>query len=109
MRTTRFSETEIIVPDRIGLMVMLPWTWAIAYRRFNQGVLIRFGHSIAVSIGTAIRLTANVSVLAVGFALQSIPGTIVATSAIIVVALSEAVYAGLRVRPVPRARLRKRA
>ena len=33
---------EIIEPSRIGFMVMLPWTWAIAYRRFNQGVLIRF-------------------------------------------------------------------
>ncbi|MBS3750984.1 MAG: hypothetical protein KGY39_05685, partial [Anaerolineales bacterium] len=32
---------EIISPARTGLMIMLPWTWAIAYRRFNQGVLIR--------------------------------------------------------------------
>ena len=100
---------EIVEPGRIGLMVMLPWTWAIAYRRFNQGVLIRFGHAIAVGIGTAIRLTTNVCVLAVGFAIQSIPGTIVATSAIIVGVLSEAVYAGLRVRPVLRARLPKEA
>ncbi|MBU0596228.1 hypothetical protein KJ567_06060 [Candidatus Bipolaricaulota bacterium] len=100
---------EIIGPGRIGLMVMLPWTWAIAYRRFNQGVLIRFGHSIVVGIGTGIRLLANVSVLAVGFALQSIPGTTVATSAIIAGVLSEAVYVGLRVRPVLRTRLPKEA
>ena len=27
----------IIEPARIGLMIMTPWTWSIAYRRFNQG------------------------------------------------------------------------
>lgn len=109
VRTLLHVPEEIVGPGRIGLIVMLPWTWAIAYRRFNQGVLIRFGHSIVVGIGTAIRLIANVSVLTVGFALRSIPGTIVATSAIIVGVLSEALYASLRVRPVLRARLPKEA
>ncbi|NIR67615.1 MAG: hypothetical protein GWN61_23745, partial [candidate division Zixibacteria bacterium] len=48
---------EIIEPARIGLMIMTPWTWSIAYRRFNQGVLIRFGHSNAVGIGSVVRLS----------------------------------------------------
>lgn len=39
---------EIVAPARIGLMLMLPWTWSIAYRRFQQGVLIRNGFSGAV-------------------------------------------------------------
>ena len=39
------APVEIVEPARYGLMIMTPWTWAIAYRRFNQGVLIRFGHS----------------------------------------------------------------
>ena len=39
---------EIVEPARLGLMIMTPWTWSIAYRRFNQGVLIRSGHSKAV-------------------------------------------------------------
>ncbi len=39
-------------------MIMTPWTWAIAYRRFQQGA-IRFGKTSAVGIGTAVRLTAN--------------------------------------------------
>jgi len=93
---------EIVGPGRIGLAIMLPWTWSIAYRRFNQGVLIRFGHSVVVGIGTAIRLTADVSVLAIGFALGSLPGTVVATAAIAAGVLSEAAYAGIRVRPVLR-------
>ena len=93
---------EIVGPGRIGLAIMLPWTWSIAYRRFNQGVLIRFGHSVVVGIGTAIRLTADVSVLAIGFALGSLPGTVFATAAIAAGVLSEAAYAGIRVRPVLR-------
>ena len=66
--------TEIIEPARKGLMIMTPWTWSIAYRRFNQGVLIRFGHPRAVSIGTFIRLGTDVSVLLVGYAIGTLPG-----------------------------------
>ena len=97
---------EIIAPARIGLMIALPWTWAIAYRRFNQGVLIRFGHSIAVGIGTGIRLTADCAVLLVGSLLTALPGTTIAAGALVAGVLSEAVYAGLRVRPVLRQYLR---
>jgi hypothetical protein len=43
---------EIIEPGRTGLRLMLPWTWSIAYRRFHQGVLIRFGRSGMVGRGT---------------------------------------------------------
>jgi len=93
---------EIIAPGRIGLIVMLPWTWAIAYRRFNQGVLIRFGHSLTVGIGTAVRLSLDAAILGIGFTLGSIPGTTVATAAIIAGVLGEAAYAGWRVRPVLR-------
>src|SRR3990172_12897385 len=50
---------EIIEPGRLGLQIMLPWSWAIAYRRFHQGVLIRFDHSNTVGIGTTIRLCSN--------------------------------------------------
>jgi hypothetical protein len=90
----------IVEPARIGLIIMIPWTWSIAYRRFNQGALIRFGHSKAVSTGTMIRLGADISVLAIGYYLQTIPGVVVATCAVIAGVLSEAVYSGIIVRPV---------
>jgi len=90
---------EIVAPARIGLMIMTPWTWSIAYRRFYQGMMIRFGHSRAVSNGTLIRLVADLTVLSVGYVLK-IPGTIVAGSAIATGVLCEAVYAGLITRPV---------
>ena len=98
---------EIVEPARIGLMIMTPWTWSIAFRRFNQGVLIRFDHSRAVGMGTIIRLTADVLVLTVGYLLHTVPGIVVATSAVIAGVLSEATYAGLRVRPVLRNQVKK--
>jgi hypothetical protein len=97
---------EIVGPARIGLMIMTPWTWAIAYRRFNQGVLIRFGHSRTIGVGTLVRLISNASVLAVGYLLGDIPGIIVGTSAVAVGVTAEAIYVGIVVRPVLRGELR---
>jgi hypothetical protein len=96
---------EITEPGRIGLMIMLPWTWAIAYRRFNQGMLIRFGHSRAVSTGTVIRLAVNISVLIIGFKVGTLPGIVVATSAVAIGVTSEAIFIGFRIQPVIRTEL----
>jgi hypothetical protein len=91
---------EIIQPARTGLMIMLPWTWSIAYRRFNQGVLIRFGHSRTVGMGTLIRLIADVLILLIGYLFKDVSGIVVATSAVAAGVVSEAVYVGIRVQPV---------
>jgi hypothetical protein len=93
-----------VEPGRVGLMIMIPWTWSIAYRRFHQGVMIRFGHSRAVSVGTAIRLTADAIVLTLGY-LGAWRGIVVAASATVAGVISEAIYAGLAVRPVLRSQL----
>jgi hypothetical protein len=106
VRTIMGAPEEIIEPARRGLMIMLPWTWAIAYRRFNQGILIRFGYSRAVGLGTLVRLTSNGIVLILGFWRGTLPGVIVASSAVATGVIAEAVYAGLRARPVIRDRLR---
>lgn len=93
---------EIIEPARTGLIIMTPWTWAIAYRRFQQGVMIRFGYSRAVGVGTIVRLTTGGLVLLAGFLVQTIPGVVVGASAQALGVVSEAIYAGWRVRRVLR-------
>jgi len=98
---------EILEPGRIGLMVMLPWTWSIAYRRFHQGVMIRFGRSGSVGIGTAVRLGAVCGVLAIGYGIGTIPGIVVGAAAVIAGVLGEAVYVGIAVRPILRGPLRE--
>jgi hypothetical protein len=97
---------EIVEPARLGFKIILPWTWSIAYRRFHQGLLIRFGHSKAVSTGTLIRLSADLIVLGTGYAFHTIPGTIVAASAVVAGVISEAIYAGIVTRPVIKHELR---
>ncbi|MGC9395078.1 MAG: hypothetical protein ACP5J4_09500 [Anaerolineae bacterium] len=96
----------IIEPGRTGLMIMLPWSWAIAYRRVQQGLMIRFGHPKAVSMGTIIRLIANGIVLLTGYLIHTLPGIVVASSAVAVGVVAEAAYAGVRVRPIVRHQLR---
>ncbi len=91
---------EIVEPARVGLMIMTPWTWAIAYRRFQQGVMIRFGYSRSVGAGTIIRLATGGLVLLVGYLIQSLPGVVVGAMAQALGVISEAIYAGWRVRGV---------
>jgi hypothetical protein len=98
---------EIIEPGRIGLRIMLPWTWSIAYRRFHQGVLIRFGRSGTVGRGTLIRLGANCTVVITGYLIGSLPGIVVATCAVAAGVVSEALYVAIAVRPVLRGPLRQ--
>jgi hypothetical protein len=91
---------EIVEPARLGLMVIVPWSWAIAYRRFHQGVLIRAGDSLGVGAGTAVRLLAGAAVLVAGYRLGSLPGIAIATGAIIAGVLVEAAFVRWRVHPV---------
>lgn len=86
---------EVIVePGRIGMQVMTPWTWAIAYRRFQQGVLIRCERSRLVVFGTVIRLLANVLVLGVGLWVGTWPGIVVGTIGVGCGVIAEAAWAG---------------
>lgn len=93
---------EIVEPARIGLMIMTPWAWSIAYRRFHQGMMIRFGFSQAVSIGTMIRLITGGTVLLTGYLVGSVSGVVVGAAAQALGVMSEAAYAGWRARPVIR-------
>jgi hypothetical protein len=96
------APAEVVEPARLGLRLITPWTWSIAYRRFQQGVLIRFGYSEAVGIGTLVRLSADALILTAGLISREMPGIAVASLTASAGVLSEAVYAGLRVRPVLR-------
>lgn len=92
--------SEIVEPARTGLKVIVPWTWAIAYRRFQQGIMIRFGHSEAVGVGTIIRLVTDAVILGSGLLIGTIPGYVIGALAQGASTTVEAIYAGLRVRPI---------
>jgi len=89
-------------PARMGLRIMLPWTLSIAYRRTQQGVLIRFGRARAVTWGTLVRLTTLVTLLGIGVAQGAVPAIVVGTTAVASAVVAEGIFAGFAVRPVLR-------
>jgi hypothetical protein len=100
------APADILEPGRRGLMIMTPWTLSIAYRRTQQGVMIRFGRSWAVGVGTVLRLAANLFVLGIGAAIGTIPGIVVGSAAVAAGVISEAVLSGILVQPVLKHHLR---
>jgi hypothetical protein len=98
----------VVEPARIGLLIALPWTWTIAYRRFNQGILIRHGASRAVGVGTLLRLAANVMVLGSGLWLHQIApqltpsGVALGSGAVLAGVVAEAGFVRWRVTPILR-------
>ena len=98
---------EIAAQARPAMQIMLLWTGAIAWRRFFQGVLVRYGQTFLVSWGTAIRLAV---VCAIAFLLvrQHLPGAVLAAVVIMGAVLSEAAASTLFARPLVR-RLREEA
>jgi hypothetical protein len=97
---------ETIGPARIGLFLTIPWTWAIAYRRFGQGVLIRFGRSLWVGIGTVVRLASEAVVLALGYLVGSLSGVAIASAALSAGVLMEALFVYVTTRKPVRVELR---
>jgi hypothetical protein len=94
------SPEAVIEPARVGLILLAPWSFAIAYRRFQQGAMIRFGHSNMVGQTTLVRLITVSVVLTIGFILKTIPGTLLAGLAQGLGVTAEAIYAGLRIRKI---------
>ncbi len=90
---------EIIEPSRWGLMILLPWTWSIAHRRFQQGVLLRYGDAKAISLGTFFRLMASLSAMGI-MAFLGYPGIIVAATGISSGVLTEAIFVAWRAKPI---------
>lgn len=84
---------EVIESSRLGFQLMLPFTAAVAERRFHQGVLIRFGRQRQVGVGTIVRLVATVIPLAIAINIDSKDGAAFAAIAVSVGVMSEAVFA----------------
>lgn len=93
---------EVQELSRHGLRLMLPWTLSIAFRRTQQGVMIRFGDPRSVTIGTAVRLAATTLILTLGLWRGGIAGIYVGCAAVVCGVMAEAVYAGLAAAPVLR-------
>jgi hypothetical protein len=79
-----------------GLLLMLPWPAAIGYRRFYQGILIRFNLTQRVAYGTIIRLTTMASTAIILY-FFSLPGAYIGGIALTTGVICEAVASRLMV------------
>lgn len=103
------APAEIIEPGRIGMIITIPYLAFVAHRRFNHGVLIRFGHSRTIAEGTFVRLLSVLAIMTAGLIVQSVSGVVVAALTMTVGVTIEAFYIDWRVRPVVRQELKPAA
>jgi len=83
-----------------GLRIMTLWSACIAWRRFLQGILIRYGQTQKVAWGTAVRL-ASIGGTIIGLSLWGRwPSVMVGATALMAGVLFEAIYATLVTRPI---------
>lgn len=92
-------------PVQLGLQLMLPWSAAIAWRRFRQGILIRYGHSNLVGRGSILRLLSSAGSATLLAVLTPLPGIAVGALALSIGVVLEALYAHWLSAPIVRERL----
>ena len=99
---------HIIEATRPGMRVMLLWGAFIGYRRFHQGVIIRYGNTRYIVFGTVLRALVSGSV-AIGLgAVTTIAGAVVGAIAFMMAMAAETIYTYIVSRPDVR-RLLQRA
>jgi hypothetical protein len=100
----RWLETpeEVARWVRPGLMILALWSAAIAWRRFLQGVMIRFRRTDRVARGTVLRLASTTGTAVALLLLTDWPGIHLGATALMAGVLVEALYATLAARPILR-------
>ncbi len=88
-----------------GMRIMLFWTAAIGWRRFKQGVMIRYGATRRVGYGTLVRLIASAGTAGLLAILTEWPGVTVGATALMVGVLAEAIFAHFAAQQVMEAHL----
>ena len=87
---------------RISLLLLLPWPPAIGYRRFFQGLLIRYDLTRRVAYGTVIRVVAMAGSALALYHLSEWPGVYVGAAAMSAGVLCEALASRLMAQGVVR-------
>lgn len=90
---------------RPGLRIMSFWSAAIAWRRFLQGIMIRYNQTRKVAWGTIVRLGASGGIVLLLSMLSQWPGVVVGSVALMAGVIAEASYATIAVQPILRREL----
>jgi hypothetical protein len=90
---------HIAAAARPGMAIMVLWSAAIGWRRFFQGILIRFGQTRRVTYGTIVRLLISAGTAAILALRGGLPGVWVGSIALMAGVLAEATLVTLLARP----------
>ena len=84
--------SHIIEATRPGMQIMVFWGAVIGYRRFHQGIIIRYGSTRYVGYGTVIRVLVSIGIaFGLGAATQ-IAGASIGAWALALAVVAEALY-----------------
>ena len=73
---------DVLETSRWPFVVMAPFSAAVGYRRFWQGVLIRHGRTWVVPISMVLRLGLVAAIIAIGYARWSVSGAMLGAIAV---------------------------
>ena len=91
--------SHIIEATRPGMKIMILWGGFIGYRRFHQGVIIRFGNTRYVGYGTVLRVVVSGGV-AIGLgAITNIAGAVIGAFGLVLAVAAESAYTYVVSRP----------
>lgn len=83
---------KIIEATRPAMAIMILWSALIGYRRFHQGILIRFNHTKIVGRGTIVRIVVSAGIaFALGIA-SDLSGAVIGAYALIFAVAAESFY-----------------
>jgi hypothetical protein len=92
--------TEVAYWVRIGLRIMLFWSAAIGWRRFLQGIMIRYGHTKWVAWGTVVRLITSAGTVIALYTSTELSGVVIGSTALVIGVIAEALFATIAVQPI---------
>ncbi|MBN9503959.1 MAG: hypothetical protein BGO01_03100 [Armatimonadetes bacterium 55-13] len=84
---------------RPGLIVMIPWSALIGWRRYLQGLMIRNGQTRLIGMGTAVRMTTMALVAGGLYFLGSLSSIMVVSIGLVCAVAAEAGFAHWASRP----------
>jgi len=95
-------EPAVAAAARPGLVILLPWSGLIGWRRSRQGMLIRNGRTRVIGVGTVVRVLVLLAVDVVLAHLHRWPGLTVASCGLIASVAAEALFVHIVSLPVIR-------
>ncbi len=91
---------EVAEHARVGMIIMIPWSASIGWRRYLQGILIRFGQTRLVGLGTAVRISTISATASLLFFFSPLSGMEIAAIALVSAVFAEALFAHWATRGV---------